>query len=98
MSGSCKLFFFQVSLRHLPTPVSKVYSLLDFTNLLLKSTGNYDSLFNYFTSDKTHHYESEQLNVHNRTHKVSVIVINKQTNQYSKIYTHLMRGARLTPL
>ena len=61
-------FFFQVSLRHLPTPVSKVYSLLDFTNLLLKSIGNYDSLFNYFTSDKTHHYESEQLNVHNRRH------------------------------
>ena len=56
-----------ISLRHLPTPVYKVYSLLDFTILLLKSIRYYESLFNYF------------LNKHNQ--KLTSIMANQRWQQ-----------------
>ena len=56
-----------ISLQHLPTPVYKVYSLLDFTILLLKSIRYYESLFNYF------------LNKHNQ--KLTSIMANQRWQQ-----------------
>ena len=73
----------------------KVYLALNFTTLLLESISHYDSFFNNFSCDKTHHYEGEQLKDNKQTH--SEYNCDNQANQNSKIHTHLARVARLTP-
>ena len=72
----------------------KVYLALNFTTLLLESISHYDSFFNNFSCDKTHHYEGEQLKDNKQTH--SEYNRDNQANQNSKIHTHLARVARLT--
>ena len=73
----------------------KVYLALNFTTLLLESISHYDSFFNNFSCDKTHHYEGEQLRDNKQAH--SEYNCDNQANQNSKIHTHLARVARLTP-
>ena len=63
--------------------------------MLLESISHYDSFFNNFSCDKTHHYEGEQLKDNKQAH--SEYNRDNQANQNSKIHTHLARVARLTP-
>ena len=63
--------------------------------MLLESISHYDSFFNNFSCDKAHHYEGEQSKDNKQTH--SEYNRDNQTNQNSKIHTHLARVARLTP-
>ena len=74
--------------------IYKVYLALNFTTLLLESISHYDSFLNV-SCDKTHHYEGEQLKANKQTQ--SEYNRDNQTNQNSKIHTHLARVARLTP-